>query len=168
MPELKFSVQTAYTATLLGDYLDIRGQQYAFGCLRERALCHSACKFWKPIDTLKRRVSVWLEANAGGTNISASGGQGNDGRIVEYQERRNESLKTSLPQQPTALHRRRGYATCCPSSSERQTYAGSLEYSVAMFLAIPDLGLRYWMELKTWMERAGKSPARPLKKRISD
>src|SRR3979411_3003040 len=38
--------------------------EYAFGCLRERALCHSACKFWKPIDTLKRRVSVRLEANA--------------------------------------------------------------------------------------------------------
>jgi hypothetical protein len=67
--------------------------EYAFGCLREPALCHSACKFWKPIDTLKRRVSVWLEANAGSTNISASGDQGNDGRIVEYQERRNERAR---------------------------------------------------------------------------
>ncbi len=37
--------------------------------------------------------SVWLEANAGGTNISASGGQGNDGRIVEYQERRDERAR---------------------------------------------------------------------------
>jgi hypothetical protein len=33
------------------------------------------------------------------------------------------------------------------------------EYSVAMFLAIPNFGLRGWKELKTWMERAGKSPA---------
>jgi hypothetical protein len=44
----------------------------------------------------------------------------------------------------------------------------ALEYSVAMFLTIQNFGLRYWMELKTWMERAGMSPARPLKKRISD
>jgi hypothetical protein len=35
----------------------------------------------------------------------------------------------------------------------------ALEYSVAMFLTIPNFGLRDWKELKTWMERAGKSLA---------
>jgi hypothetical protein len=28
-----------------------------------------------------------------------------------------------------------------------------------MFWTIPNFGLRDWKELKTWMERAGKSPA---------
>jgi len=35
----------------------------------------------------------------------------------------------------------------------------ALEYSVAMFWTIPNFGSRDWKELKTWMERAGKSPA---------
>jgi hypothetical protein len=35
----------------------------------------------------------------------------------------------------------------------------ALEYSVAMFWTIPNFGLRDWKELKTWIERAGKSPA---------
>ena len=35
----------------------------------------------------------------------------------------------------------------------------ALEYSVAMFSTIPNFGLRDWKELKTWMERAGKSLA---------
>src|SRR5713226_942939 len=44
----------------------------------------------------------------------------------------------------------------------------ALEYSVAMFSTIPNFGLRDWKELKGWMECAGKSPARPLKRKASD
>jgi hypothetical protein len=36
-----------------------------------------------------------------------------------------------------------------------------------MFLTIPNFGLRDWKELKAWMDHAGKSPARPLKRRVS-
>jgi len=44
----------------------------------------------------------------------------------------------------------------------------ALEYSVAMFLTIPNFGLRDWKELKTWMEHAGQLPARSLKRKVSD
>ena len=68
-----------------------------------------------------------------------------------------------LPQQPNPLHlppRLRNMLTKLfrtPNFTPNDVVA--LEYSVAMFWTIPNFGLQDWKELKTWMERAGKSPA---------
>src|SRR5712671_2446629 len=69
-------------------------------------------------------------------------------QIVEREERRDDraqELKEAarLPQQPNPL----------------QLPPRLRNMLAKLFATIPNFGLQDWKELKTWMERAGKSPA---------
>ena len=88
--------------------------------------------------------------------------------IVEREERRDQRAReleeaARLPQQPNPLQLpprlRNMLAKLFGTPNFTPDDVVTLKYSVAMFLAIPNFGLRDWKELKTWVERAGKSPA---------
>jgi hypothetical protein len=88
-------------------------------------------------------------------------------KIVEREERREQRSQeleeaTRLPQQPNPLQLpprlRNMLAKLFGTPDFTPDGVASLEYSVAMFWTIPNFGLKDWKELKTWMERAGKSP----------
>jgi hypothetical protein len=87
--------------------------------------------------------------------------------IFEREERceqRAQELEEAarLPQQPNPLQLpprlRNMLAKLFGTPDFTPDDVAALEYSVAMFSTIPNFGLRDWKELKTWMERAGKSP----------
>ena len=89
-------------------------------------------------------------------------------QIVEREERRDlraQELEEAarLPQQPNPLQLsprlRNMLATLFGTPNFTPDDIVALEYSVAMFSTIPNFGSRDWKELRTWMERAGKSPA---------
>ena len=89
-------------------------------------------------------------------------------QIVEREERRKQRAQeleeaARLPQQPNPLQLpprlRNMLAKLFGTPNFTPDDVVALEYSVAMFWTIPNFGLRDWKELKTWMERAGKSPA---------
>lgn len=89
-------------------------------------------------------------------------------QIVEREERREQRAQeleeaARLPQQPNPLQLpprlRNMRAKLFGTPDFTPDDVAALEYSVAMFSTIPNFGLRDWKELKTWMERAGKSPA---------
>ena len=88
--------------------------------------------------------------------------------IVEREERRDQRARelkeaARLPQQPNPLQLpprlRNMLAKLFGTPNFTPDDVVALKYSVAMFLTIPNFGLRDWKELMTWMERAGKSPA---------
>src|SRR6266478_6411310 len=88
--------------------------------------------------------------------------------IVEREERRDQRAReleeaARLPQQPNPLQLqprlRNMLAELFGTPNFTPDDVVALEYSVAMFWTIPNFGLRDWKELKTWMKRAGKSPA---------
>src|SRR6266568_3637249 len=87
--------------------------------------------------------------------------------IFEREERREQRAKeleeaARLPQQPNPLQLpprlRKMLAKLFGTPSFTPDDVAALEYTVAMFWTIPNFGLKDWKELKTWMERAGKSP----------
>ena len=89
-------------------------------------------------------------------------------QIVEREERRDQRTReleeaARLPQQPNPLQLsprlRNMLAKLFGTPNFTPDDVVALKYSVAMFSTIPNFGLRDWKELKTWMERAGKSPA---------
>lgn len=89
-------------------------------------------------------------------------------QIVEREERRDQRAQeleeaARLPQQPNPLQLsprlRNMLATLFGTPNFTPDDIVALEYSVAMFSTIPNFGSRDWKELRTWMERAGKSPA---------
>ena len=89
-------------------------------------------------------------------------------QIVEREERRDQRAReleeaARHPQQPNPLQLpprlRDMLAKLFGTPNFTPDDVVALEYSVAMFSTIPNFGLRDWKELKTWMERAGKSPA---------
>jgi len=89
-------------------------------------------------------------------------------QIVEREERRDQRVReleeaARLPQQPNPLQLparlRNMLAKLLGTADFTPDDVAALEYSVAMFSTIPNFGSRDWKELKTWMERAGKSPA---------
>jgi hypothetical protein len=89
-------------------------------------------------------------------------------QIVEREQRRDQRAQeleeaARLPQQPNPLQLtprlRNMLAKLFGTPDFTPDDVAALEYSVAMFLTIPNFGLRDWKELKTWMERAGNSPA---------
>jgi hypothetical protein len=89
-------------------------------------------------------------------------------QIVEREERREQRAQeleeaARLPQQPNPLQLpprlRNMLAKLFGTPDFTPDGVAALEYSVAMFSTIPNFGLQDWKELKTWMERAGKSPA---------
>jgi hypothetical protein len=83
----------------------------------------------------------------------------------ELREQRAQELEEAarLPQQPNPLQLlprlRNMLAKLFGTPDFTPDDVAALEYSVAMFSTIPNFGLQDWKELKTWMERAGKSPA---------
>jgi hypothetical protein len=86
--------------------------------------------------------------------------------IVKREERRDQRAQeleeaARLPQQPNPLQLpprlRNMLAELCGKPNFTPDDVVALEYSVAMFLTIPNFGSRDWKELKKWMERAGKS-----------
>src|SRR5258705_1356189 len=83
-------------------------------------------------------------------------------QIVEREERRDDRA-ACLPQQPNPLQLPPRLRNMLAKLFETPDFTPddvvALEYSVAMFSTIPNFGLQDWRELKTWMERAGKSPA---------
>src|SRR5258708_15326190 len=88
--------------------------------------------------------------------------------IFEREERREQRAReledaARLPQQPNPLQLpprlRNMLAKLFGTPDFTPDDVVALEYSAAMFSTIPNFGLRDWKELKTWMERAGKSPA---------
>src|SRR6266852_7452588 len=88
-------------------------------------------------------------------------------QIVEREERREQRAQeleeaARLPQQPNPFQLpprlRNMLAKLFGTSDFTPDDVAALEYSVAMFWTIPNFGLRDWKELKTWIERAGKSP----------
>jgi len=88
--------------------------------------------------------------------------------IFEREERREQRAReleeaARLPPQPNPDHLpprlRNMLATLFGKPDFAPDDVAALEYSVAMFWTIPNFGLRDWEELKTWMERARKSPA---------
>jgi hypothetical protein len=82
----------------------------------------------------------------------------------ELREQRAQELEEAarLPQQPNPLQLpprlRNILARLFGTPDFTPDDVAALEYSVAMFWTIPNFGLKDWKELKTWMERAGKSP----------
>lgn len=89
-------------------------------------------------------------------------------QIFEREERREQRAReleeaSRLPQQPNPLQLpprlRNMLAKLLGTPDFTPDDLAALEYSAAMFSTIPNFGLRDWKELKTWMERAGKSPA---------
>ena len=87
--------------------------------------------------------------------------------IVKREERRDQCAReleeaARLPQQPNPLQLpprlRNMLAELCGKPNFTPDDVVALEYSVAMFLTIPNFGSRDWKELKKWMGRAGKSP----------
>ncbi|SRR5258706_4273552 len=89
-------------------------------------------------------------------------------QIVEREERRDQRVReleeaARLPQQPNPLQLsprlRNMLAKLFGTPNFTPDDVVALEYSVAMFSTIRNFGSRDWKELKTWMERAGKSPA---------
>src|SRR6266436_1354636 len=89
-------------------------------------------------------------------------------QIFEREERRDERAReleeaARLPQQPNPLQLpprlRNMLATLFGTPNFTPDDIVALDYSVAMFWTIPNFGLQDWKELKTWMERAGKSTA---------
>jgi hypothetical protein len=88
-------------------------------------------------------------------------------QIIEREERREQRAQeleeaARLPQHPNPLQLptrlRNMLATLFGTPDFTHDDVATLEYSVAMFWTIPNFGLKDWKELKTWMERAGKSP----------
>src|SRR5258708_39204163 len=88
-------------------------------------------------------------------------------QIIEREERREQRAQeleeaARLPQQPNPLQLptrlRNMLAKLFGTPDFAPDDVAALEYSVAMFWTIPNFGLKDWKELKTWMERAGKSP----------
>jgi hypothetical protein len=85
-------------------------------------------------------------------------------QIVEREQRRDQRAQeveeaARLPQQPNPLQLtprlRNMLANVFGTPDFTPDDVAALEYSVAMFLTIPNFGLRDWKELKTWMERVG-------------
>jgi hypothetical protein len=76
-----------------------------------------------------------------------------------------------LPQQPNPLQLpprlRNMLAKLFGTPDFTTDDVAALEYSAAMFWTIPNFGLNDWKELKTWMERAGKSPVLQTRRRRS-
>src|SRR5258705_13997165 len=88
--------------------------------------------------------------------------------IVEREEHRDQRAReleeaARLPEQPNPLQLpprlRNMLAKLFRTPNFTPDDVVALEYSVAVFSTIPNFGLQDWRELKTWMERAGKSPA---------
>ena len=88
-------------------------------------------------------------------------------QIVGREERRDDRAQeleeaARLPQQPNPLQLPPRLRNMLAKLFETPDFTPddvvALEYSVAMFWTIHNFGLRDWKELKTWMERAGKSP----------
>ena len=88
--------------------------------------------------------------------------------IFEREERRDQRAReleeaARLPEQPNPLQLpprlRNMLAKLFGTPHFTPDDVVALEYSAAMFLTIPNFGLRDWKELKAWMERAGKSLA---------
>jgi hypothetical protein len=85
-------------------------------------------------------------------------------QIVEREQRREQRVQeleeaARLPQQPNPLQLTPRLRNMLAKLFETPDFTpddvAALEYSVAMFLTIPNFGLRDWKELKTWMERVG-------------
>ena len=109
-----------------------------------------------------------IERRRSGESFSAIG-SALGSEIVEREERRYQRAReleeaARLPEQPNPLQLpprlRSMLAKLFGTPDFTPDDVAALEYSVAMFSTIPNFGLRDWKELKTWMERAGKSPAR--------
>jgi len=108
----------------------------------------------------RRLAARFTKARCGGATLLTTLGILAE-RLRDQRARELEEA-ARLPQQPNPLQLpprlRNMLAKLFGTPDFTTDDVAALEYSAAMFWTIPNFGLKDWKELKTWMERAGKSP----------